>query len=130
MCIKLLAASYLKQSRIVIDSENSDGFVPAYTRQLPFLEQVEVEADNEFRMVIETIYDLLRITIPNQGAHIVTSTRQDVCMVWTEFYPAHGECMSCEHHNGRFSSAPQIPHLDRVISAGCRHEVLILVKVH
>ena len=81
-------------------------------------------------MIIKPIHDLLCVAVPDQRAHIVRSTGKNVSMVRAEFYAAHRQRMSCQHHNWLLTRAPQVPNLDRIIGRGGRYKVFVLVEVH
>lgn len=51
--------------------------------------QVEVEPNDKLGVIVEPIHDLLSVTVPDQRAHIVGATGEDVCMVRAKFDSAH-----------------------------------------
>ena len=69
-----LTCSGQKLPRIIIDTIDGDGLVPADTRQLAFVKEVKVDANHELRVMVEPIDNLLCVAVPDKSAHIVGAT--------------------------------------------------------
>ena len=81
-------------------------------------------------MVIEAINDLLIVKIPNQSAHIVGATSENIGMIGTEPDAFNRKGVLGQHHDWLLCRASEIPNFDSVISAGCGYEILVFVEVH
>uniref|UniRef100_A0A7S3MMB8 Uncharacterized protein n=1 Tax=Favella ehrenbergii TaxID=182087 RepID=A0A7S3MMB8_9SPIT len=80
-------------------------------------------------MLVEPIYDLLGVAVPDECAHIVGARGENICMVGAEPHALHWQRVACEHHDRRLCSRAQVPHLDRVVSRCRRDKVLVFVEV-
>ena len=81
-------------------------------------------------MIIKPIHDLLCVAVPDQRAHVVRGAGENVSVVRAEFYAAHRQSMSREHHDWLLTRASQVPNLDRIIGRSGCYKVLVLVEVH
>ena len=61
--------------------------------------QVEVEAYDELGVIIEPINDLLCVAIPDESAHVVAGTGEDVRVVRAKLDSAHGQRVLSQHHD-------------------------------
>ena len=81
-------------------------------------------------MIIKPIHNLLCVAVPDQRAHVVRGTSENVSVVRAEFYAAHRQSMSREHHDWLLTRASQVPNLYSIIGRSRRYKVLVLVEVH
>lgn len=71
----------------------------------------------------------LNIAVPYFDGHVVACARQDIGMIWREFYFPHSQLMAHQSQERLVNVSSQIKHLDQIVGPRSRYKILILVEV-